>query len=141
MPPEDARRRSTLGRESMKPYIELPGLAEVVLEESYVLGIRAEPSEVMFEIDFVLTRAHPAYAPPPSSERECFRKGHLRFLGVRRLVWAEQGAPPATDARGEPDYGNIESLEWDEPRYVLAGDWGHMDVTAREVQIDLDDPT
>jgi hypothetical protein len=45
----------------MRSYEELNGLAEIV--------------------------QHPAYAPPPPSETECFRRGTLRFVGVERLVW------------------------------------------------------
>jgi hypothetical protein len=99
----------------MEPYTELPRLAEVVLEESYVLGIGAKPSEVIFEVDFVLTKAHPAYVPPPASARECFRNGRLRLVAVQRLLWDEQGARPATDATGERDYGHIDSFEWSTP--------------------------
>jgi hypothetical protein len=118
----------------MRGYTDLPGLAEVVLEESFVLGIEARPGVVVFEIDFVLTPRHPDYAPPSSSERECFRPGTLRFVDVRRLVWDEQGRRPATDASGEIDYGHIDSFEWDDGRFVLEGDWGRADVAADRVE-------
>ena len=55
----------------MRPYTELPALDEIVLEESFVLGVTAEPGAVTFEMDFVLTPRHPDYVPPPPHETEC----------------------------------------------------------------------
>ena len=121
----------------MRPYTDLPGLAEIVLEESYVLGIRAEPGAVTFEMDFVLTPQHPAYSPPPPSETHCFSRGTLRLVGVRRLTWAEQGRRPAVDASGEEDWGHVDSFEWDESRFVLAGDFGSLDAEVDAVEASL----
>ena len=121
----------------MRPYAELPELADVVLEESYVLRISAQPGELTFDVEFALTKDHPSYAAPPSSETECFRRGTLRFVAVRRLIWDGQGAPPAVDASGELDFGHIDSLEWDDERYVLTGDWGQIEATAGGVEVGL----
>jgi hypothetical protein len=120
-----------------RSYEELNGLAEIVLEESYVLGVAAQPGELTFEVDFALTQEHPAYAPPPPSETECFRRGTLRFVGVERLVWEGQGAPPAIDASGESDFGHIDSFEWEDGRYVINGDWGRIEATAGAVEVGL----
>jgi hypothetical protein len=98
------------------------------------------PSQVIFEVDFVLTKAHPAYVPPPASARECFRNGRLRLVAVQRLLWDEQGARPATDATGERDYGHIDSFEWEHAQSVLSGDWGRMELTAGGIEVVLDDP-
>ena len=121
----------------MRPYTELPGLGEVVLEESFVLGIRAEPGSVTFDLEFVLTPRHSDYVPPPSSERECFWSGTLRLTGVRRLTWDAQGAPPAIDAAGESDFGHIDAFEWEENTFLLEGDWGRLEAQADETEITL----
>jgi hypothetical protein len=121
----------------VRPYTDLPGLAEIVLEESYVLDIKAEPGAVTFDMEFALTPQHPAYSPPPSSEIECFRRGTLRLVGVRRLTWTEQGRPPAVDASGEKDWGHVDSFDWDEGRFVLAGDFGSLDAGAERVEAAL----
>jgi hypothetical protein len=39
----------------MQPYTGIDGLPDIVLEESYVLGISATPGQVVFTMDFVLT--------------------------------------------------------------------------------------
>jgi hypothetical protein len=121
----------------MRPYVELPGLSEIVLEESYVLDVRAAPGELIFDVDFVLARDHPAYAPPPPSQVECFRRGSLRFTGLERLVWDDQGKPPAIDASGERDFGHIDSFEWEGGRYFLSGDFGRIDAEAKGVDVVL----
>jgi hypothetical protein len=121
----------------VRPYTDLPGFEALVLEESYVLDIRATPGEVAFDVELVLTAEHPAYTPPPANETDCFRVGRVRFVEVRELVWREQGAVPATDASGERDYGHIDSLEWDSGTFRLEGDWGRMEVTATSVQVEI----
>jgi hypothetical protein len=122
----------------MRPYTELPGLADIYLEDSYVLGIAARPTELRFLLDLVLTPSHERYRPPSPGEQYCYRKGELIFKGVTRLLWADQGAPPARDASAELDYGNIDGYEWDESSHRLyGGDWGGIDVVADAVTVKL----
>jgi hypothetical protein len=121
----------------VRAYAELPELADIVLEESYVLGVTALPGQVTFDMEFVLTPDHPSHVPPPPSESECFRRGTLRLFGVRRLTWDDQGRPPATDATGERDFGHVDSFEWDHQRYVLSGDWGRIDAEVEGAEITL----
>jgi hypothetical protein len=118
----------------VRSYVDLPGLEEIVLEESYVLGVHAEPALLLFRMDFALTPRHPRYVPPPSGEVECFRRGTLRFSGVERLVWGGQGRPPARDATGEIDFGHIDSFTWGAEGFALAGDWGEIELRAATVE-------
>lgn len=121
----------------MRPYTDLPGFDALVLEESYVLAVQASPGEVTFDVELALTPKHPAYAPPPTDETECFRVGRIRFVDVRRLAWDHQGAPPAIGASGEIDFGHIDSLLWDENTFKLEGDWGRMEVSAARVEVEI----
>jgi hypothetical protein len=122
---------------AVRSYVELNGLKEIVPEESYVLGVVARPAELIFDIEFVLTKQHPAYVAPTSTETECFKRGTLKFVRVERLVWEGQGAPPAIDASGERDFGHIDSFEWEDQLYVLAGDWGRIETTAGAAEVGL----
>jgi hypothetical protein len=121
----------------MRPYTALTGLAEVYLEDSYVLGIEARPGELRFLLDLVLTPSHTAYRPAAPGEQHCYRRAQLVFTGVTRLVWTDQGAPPARDACGELDYGNVDVYEWDDAGHRLTGDWGRIEVVAEAVSVDL----
>lgn len=123
----------------MTAYTALPQLSGLLLEESYVLGIEARPTSVRFVLDLVLTREHPRYADPVPGEQYCFRRGHIEFVGVRRLLWTAQGAPPARDASGELDYGNIDLFNASEIGYELEGTWGRMEVQADDVLAALED--
>lgn len=121
----------------MKPYTDIPGFAELVLEESFVLGISAVPTRVTIDVEFALTSGHPAYVPPPPHENEAYRRGQIRFVDVRRIEWADQGVRPATDATGEVDYGHIDDLRWEGETFELEGDWGRMTLEARSVEVDV----
>ncbi|GAA1711787.1 hypothetical protein GCM10009745_69870 [Kribbella yunnanensis] len=120
-------------------YDELPGFASYVLEESYVLGVIAEPGVVRFRLEVVLTPEHPAYEEPGSGVYLCYRPGELRFDGVTELDWAGQGASPATDASGEVDYGHVDTMTLENGVYALAGDWGSMRVRAASARVAIDD--
>ena len=120
----------------MNSYPEIAQLSGLLLEESYVLDIEARPGLVRFELDIVLTPEHPQYLSPSAEEQHCFRRGRMEFLRVRRVVWADQGAPPARDAAGEVDFGNIDSFTWNDLGYELEGSWGRMEVQAEEVVLD-----
>jgi hypothetical protein len=120
----------------VKPYPN-PVFANLVLEESFVLGIIATPTRVTMDVEFALTPDHPASGPPPPDENEAYRRGQIRFVGVRRLVWVDQCARPATDSTGEVDYGHIDDLRWDGESFELEGDWGRMTLEARGVEVDM----
>ena len=92
----------------MKPYTDLKGLEDIVLEESYVLAITATPGQVVFKVDFVLTSDHPRYRPKRPDEFACFWRGELRFQDIKILYWTGQGAPLALiqpiDGAGQRGY-------------------------------------
>jgi hypothetical protein len=122
----------------MRPYEDLPALAGIFLEESYVLDVQAHPATLHFLMDLVLTPLHPEYTTPKNrdtQEQYCYRRGTIIFSRVRRILWQDQGTPPARDAAGELDYGNIDSFAWEGDSYRLNGDWGDLEITAGELDV------
>lgn len=67
-----------MGR-SLIDYTEFSGLADIYLEDSYVLEILEEPGKLTFKLDAVLTPEDPAYQPPRPGEQYCYRTGRLVF--------------------------------------------------------------
>lgn len=85
----------------MIDYTSFPGLAGVYLEDSYVLDISEIAARVVVRLKAVLMPEHPAYRSPHS--------------GINSYY---------TDAFGERDLGNIDSLTVDGDVHVAEGDWG-----------------
>lgn len=108
----------------MKPYHELPGFEDVYLEDSWVLAVCEGSDGLRFHLDMVLTEQHPKWTPPKPDAVYSYTSASLEFLNPRRVEWTRGPGPPATDASGELDWGNIDSFTWDESRYELEGDWG-----------------
>ncbi len=121
----------------MRPYVEIPQLRDLVLEESYVLGVTATPGAVTIEVDLVLAPDHTEYRPPVPGEQYCFRRGSLLFKGVTRLLWSNSGSPPAIDSSGEEDHGQIDSFEWDDAGALLEGSWGRMQIVSSSIEVNL----
>jgi hypothetical protein len=120
-------------------YEELPGFEHFVLEESFVLDVTVTPGSVCFRLEVVLTPTHPEYVAPGPDSYLCYRNGRLEFEGVTEIEWTGQGAPPASDASGEVDYGHIDTMEWDAGLYELQGDWGAMRIWAKAARVMLDE--
>ena len=59
----------------MRSYTELPGLAAVVLEDSYVLGIEARPGTLIFAMEYVLAVDHEQFTAPPPGKQYVPRRG------------------------------------------------------------------
>ncbi|MDP9026591.1 MAG: hypothetical protein M3N46_03420 [Actinomycetota bacterium] len=57
---------------------------------------------------------------------------------VQSLVWSDQGAPPAFDARGQADYGNIDDMVFQGDLYRLGGSWGRMELVAARVTVEYE---
>lgn len=114
-------------------------LRGVYLEDSYVLGIAQSAVAVEFELDAVLTPEHPRHRPPRAGEQHCYQRGLLRLRSAGGLRLLLSGAPPAVDAAGEADLGNIDTMEpvGVDGTWQLRGDWGGLDVVDPEVTFTL----
>ena len=119
----------------VKPYTDIAGLENVVLDKSYVLAIAAAPVHLLFHMDFVVTPSHWLYEPPGPDSAFCYRRGDLSFGHVESLHWSGQGATPSRDPDGKVDYGQIDYLMWAPGFYRLEGDWGYIEVAGDDVQV------
>jgi hypothetical protein len=112
--------------EDVRHYAECEGLAELYLEDSWVLSITAAQGTLEIVADFVLREGHPDYSRPLPGKRYCFKKGKLVFTSLTELHWIEQGDEPAVDASGEVDYGSLDVVEFDDKAWVIMGDFGKI---------------
>ena len=112
-------------------------LREIYLEDSWVMGLASTDVSVAFELDAVLTPAHPEYRGPRPGEQYDYRRARLLVTGDRVTVELS-GLPAALDASGEADHGNIDAWLVDDSRTsTLTGDWGSLEVTNSRVQLDF----
>jgi hypothetical protein len=111
---------------NVSTYDELPGLEHLYLEDSFVLGVHDDADTLRFDIEAVLTEQHPRYSPPKPDEQYSYLPVALVFAAPRAVKWVERPMKPTVDATGEIDYGNIDSFTWEDDRYELSGEWGHV---------------
>lgn len=105
-------------------------LAEIYLEDSWVLSVTPTEHGVVFRLDAVLTPDHHRYQPPGPGEQHCYRRARLTVASTKRLKLHRSDTPAATDASGELDFGNIDvftTVDWDgEVAWEMSGDWGEL---------------
>jgi hypothetical protein len=112
----------------MVTWPDMPEFNGIDLSESYVLGWSTGGGELRFELDAVLTPAHPKYSIPPPHEWACYRRATLVFPEVTliRGLASLDDVRASVDAAGELDYGNIDTLEALEHGYRIVGDFGDV---------------
>jgi hypothetical protein len=110
----------------MQRYTELPGLANVLLEDSWVLAISETADSLSFTLEAVLTPEHPRYVAPPPDQQHCYVDAVLAFTAATEIRWSSRSDKVAVDATGVPDHGNIDALVRDGDHFALEGDWGRV---------------
>jgi hypothetical protein len=110
----------------IRKYISYPTLSGVYLEDSHVLGIYEQSSEIRFELEAVLTPESPDYHDPYPGEQYCYARGDLIFREISRAEWFSRSFRSYTDASGEEDLGNIDVLTNENGIYAVEGDWGKI---------------
>ncbi|WP_298331829.1 hypothetical protein [Asticcacaulis sp.] len=127
----------------MKPYFEAcAALQSLYLEDSYVIGIAEQDPDLIFLLDAVLTENHPAYQAPSSGIYYCFKRLALRFEDISTVAWKALCLKEAltTDADGEVDYGNIDTLLLTDNTAYIEGSWGEVELTFSRITVDYLEP-
>ena len=122
----------------MSDYFSHPELAELYLEDSFVLAVRVDHGEVAMEVDFVLREGHARYTQPGEVEQYCYQRGLLKFEGVKSASWNMPSAPPATDATGEADFGGIDEYVISDDVHRLVGEFGELTISCAKIIVDFD---
>lgn len=121
----------------MIDYTPFPELAGVHLEDSYVLETVEYAGRLVFKLDAVLTPEHAACLPPRPGEQYCYALADLVFPDVERVDWVRRSTCRFTDATGETDLGNIDSLNVDGNLHAVEGDSGMVRIHSAPPQITL----
>lgn len=122
----------------MIDYGKFPGLAGVYLEDSYVLAIAESADRLSFRLDAVLTPDSPAYHAPRPGEQYCYAMASLVFPHVKGIEWLARADRHYTDATGEEDLGNIDTLEVTDDLFVAEGDWGRVRIRGSQPYVELE---
>ncbi|MCR6484077.1 hypothetical protein M8542_14745 [Amycolatopsis sp. OK19-0408] len=112
----------------MTNYTGFPDLANVYLEDSFVLAIDETPTSLSFRLEAVLTEAHPRYHEPRTGEQYCYADAVLTISEATKIEWITRSSHASRDATGEEDLGNIDDLRQNGDHYEISGDWGYVRV-------------
>lgn len=119
-------------------YWEWPALEHYYLEDSYVLSIRERACSLRLDMEFVLRETHPEYRVPDAEKQYCYRRGRLVFGNPREVRWLERRDVKSSDATGDSDLGNVDTLCIEDGKFKLSGDWGSLELVADALQAQLD---
>jgi hypothetical protein len=118
-------------------YWQLPGLENIYLEDSYVLGIKTDTS-IEFFLEAILTENHPLYTSPLPGEQYCYRSITLKFPHPQTYNLTLNKMLPIVDPDGTWDYGNIDEFFLENQTYHLIGEWGELTIVSDSPIIEFD---
>jgi hypothetical protein len=122
---EDTSQQAGLGPLN---YDALPGLEDVVLEDSFMREIVEAPGTLRLVVMAALRKGHPFYEPPSPNERHCYRTAMLTSSNAE-VRWTTRATRRFTDAQGAVDLGNIDHLvALPKGGYHLEGDFGVLEI-------------
>ncbi|MGH1451356.1 MAG: hypothetical protein ACRBBM_18280 [Pseudomonadaceae bacterium] len=100
------------------------------LNDSFVLGWHYEGDRLVFNLEVSVWPESKYYYAPKDGEYTCYRKGNLIFEGVKsvRGLLSMAEANRSTDATGECDYGNIDTLLIQSESAQIIGDFGSVEI-------------
>ena len=110
---------------------------EYSFETSYVIRLTVAPYFIELVMDFELLPSHPEYHLPAIGERACFRRGTIKIIGFRKILWNASGYAPAHDANQEIDWGCLDQFEERSDCWILGGDWGIIEIEGGKCQVTL----
>ena len=109
------------------------------LNDSFILGWRHEGQNVIFELEASIWSESEHYLPPQPGEYRCYRRATLAFKNIRECIGLPPmgSAPKATDATGEIDFGNIDSLQILNDGFSVEGDFGTANIKGGEFDFEV----
>lgn len=109
-------------------YTKAPMLKHIFLEDSWIRKITETDSEIIFNLEAVLTDKHPDYLLPKQGEQYCYKNALLTFNAITSKVW-QQRNNGTRDANDEIDYGHIDVLGRTNDGFYIEGDFGVLEIT------------
>lgn len=109
------------------------------LNDSFILAWRHENRNVTFELEASIWPASRYYRPAKPGEYTCYRRATLAFENVIECVGlpSMDSAPKSSDAAGETDYGNIDSLLILDDGFSVSGDFGTVNIQGGELGFEV----
>jgi len=109
------------------------------LSDSWILKWERTNSTFIIHLEFSIWPKSPHYSTPKHNEFTCYKKGVLKFFGVKELIGFVEldTIKPSTGADVEIDYGNINGFELIENRYKFETDFSDIEVVCDEIKMEL----
>lgn len=120
-------------------WTELELFSGIDLNDSFVLGWKAEDRRLSFEIELSIWPESSYYEIPKKGEYTCYRKASLVFDQFEKIsgLLSMDDAPSSTDASGEIDYGTIDRLVVIGNQYFVEGDFGRVEVQGGDLRLEF----
>ena len=113
----------------------LNSMEGIDLQDSFVLDWSENNSELVFQIEASVWPSSKHYVEPKESEYTCYKRASIRFFDFDSIsgLRPKSEVVQSSDAKGEFDFGNIDSFSTTLSGFSIDGDFGNVLVTGGEV--------
>lgn len=117
----------------------MPLFRGIDLNDSFVLGWKQEPAQVVFEIEASVWPESQFYRTPKPDEYTCYRKAKLMFQGCSSILGLRSmsDTKSTVDPDGTKDYGNIDSLYQTGAVFRVYGDFGEVEIQGGSLTLEF----
>jgi len=111
------------------------------LNDSFVLAWSSTGNELDITLEASIWPESEYYEKPKNNEYTCYKPAKLRIRNIKNIsgLRSMEQVMSSTDATGEKDYGNIESLEKSDQGFSLEGDFGSVAITGGEISFEINE--
>jgi hypothetical protein len=106
-------------REGMKDHTDFAELANVYLEDSFVLAIDEKPAALSFRVEVALTSGHPRYHFGLRLDVDRFLVQQRKLQGAKEALAAFRSVGAQASAAGSSKVIAMPMVRWDPPRRRL----------------------
>ena len=113
----------------------------ILLEDTFVFSWHYSEDTLTFSVLASLLQSHPEATLPANGDWACYRPGLIQFSSVSSVsgLLPQDSVLPTQDPDGSLDYGCVDELSLVRlGEYCIAGEFGVVTVTAKEVSLALD---
>ncbi|MDA9774290.1 hypothetical protein N9B82_04970 [Saprospiraceae bacterium] len=111
------------------------------LSDSFILNWNRKGSEFEIELDLSIWPKSPHYIKPAKNEFTCYKKGILRFYGIKELnsFVKLDSISPSIDLDGSFDWGCIFDFKKENEQLKFSTEFTDIRVTCDQFELELND--
>lgn len=122
-------------------YNDIEAFAGIDLTDSFIIDWNYNGDDFQIALEFSIWPESQYYQTPKSGDYTCYRMGVIKFLQIRNFKGyiLPENIQPNIDPDRSKDYGNVDSLEIENNKYILITDFTKFEFECDKIEVEIND--